>query len=162
MTGLIAGVNADTASDYARVNAMAPPKQGVPVEIRLPEDLLAEVDRRARAKGISRAEAIRRMLTWVWTTQPTDEDRPPPEVRPGGHPGAAPISRTPKVTSAPAIGGRGQEVVASAVVPPRPTSPLAPPVSSAPPPAWGPCGTFSPQGRNALKCTCGWSKAAHR
>ena len=44
---------------------MAPPRQGVPIQIRIPEDLLAQIDKRARGKDISRSEAIRRMLTWA-------------------------------------------------------------------------------------------------
>ena len=44
---------------------MAPPKQGIPIQIRVPEQLLALIDKRARAKDISRSEAIRRMLAWA-------------------------------------------------------------------------------------------------
>ncbi|MFY9114685.1 MAG: CopG family transcriptional regulator [Dethiobacteria bacterium] len=38
------------------------PEIGPPVIIRLPEELIRELDRRAEAKGISRAEVVRRLL----------------------------------------------------------------------------------------------------
>lgn len=44
---------------------MAPPKQGTPIQVRLPDGLLAQIDKRAKGKDISRAEAIRRMLVWA-------------------------------------------------------------------------------------------------
>ena len=44
---------------------MAPPKQGVPIQVRVPQDLLAQIDKRAKGKNITRAEAIRRMLVWA-------------------------------------------------------------------------------------------------
>jgi len=44
---------------------MAPPKIGVPIQIRLPEPLLAQIDARREATGQSRAETIRRMLAWA-------------------------------------------------------------------------------------------------
>ena len=41
--------------------AMAPPKQGTPVECRYPTDVLAALDQRAAAQGISRAELLRQI-----------------------------------------------------------------------------------------------------
>lgn len=40
---------------------MAPPSQGTPVECRYPPDLLAALDQRAEAEGITRAELLRRI-----------------------------------------------------------------------------------------------------
>ena len=40
---------------------MAPPTIGTPVTIRYPTDVLAALDQRAEAEGISRAELLRRI-----------------------------------------------------------------------------------------------------
>lgn len=52
---------------------MAPPKQGVPIQVRIPEDLLAAIDRRRAGTRLSRSETIRRMLTWAMQ-QPTKRE----------------------------------------------------------------------------------------
>jgi metal-responsive CopG/Arc/MetJ family transcriptional regulator len=39
------------------------PSTGTPIHIRLPPEVLAHVDAWADAEGVSRAEAIRRLLT---------------------------------------------------------------------------------------------------
>ena len=44
-----------------RTTLMAPPTIGTPVTIRYPTDVLAALDQRAEAEGISRAELLRRI-----------------------------------------------------------------------------------------------------
>jgi metal-responsive CopG/Arc/MetJ family transcriptional regulator len=41
------------------------PSTGTPVHIRLPDELLARIDRWADEQGLTRAEAIRRLLSRV-------------------------------------------------------------------------------------------------
>jgi metal-responsive CopG/Arc/MetJ family transcriptional regulator len=47
------------------------PRTGKPIHVRLPEDQVAELDRLAQAKGISRAEMLRELVDAVLS-----EDRP--------------------------------------------------------------------------------------
>jgi len=57
-----------------------------------------------------------------------------PHARGGHLGGGPPITQMPKVPAGPASGARGQQTVASAVVPPRPkTPPEPPPISSGAP-----------------------------
>jgi metal-responsive CopG/Arc/MetJ family transcriptional regulator len=55
---------------------MAPPKLGVPIQIRIPRDLLEQIDYRCETTGFSRAETIRRMLRWAVRQPVPREDRP--------------------------------------------------------------------------------------
>lgn len=41
---------------------MAPARVGTPILVRIPDDMLAEIDKRRVATGQNRAEAIRKML----------------------------------------------------------------------------------------------------
>lgn len=43
------------------------PGIGPPIQIRLPDDLLARVDERAKAEGVNRAEMSRRLLAAALT-----------------------------------------------------------------------------------------------
>jgi len=53
----------DTAHDrHARTGRPGRPAIGVRVPVRLPDDLLAQIDRRARTLGRSRASIIRSLL----------------------------------------------------------------------------------------------------
>ncbi len=44
---------------------MAPKTEGKPINVRIPEDLLARIDTRAGKTGHSRSETIRRMLAYA-------------------------------------------------------------------------------------------------
>lgn len=48
---------------------MAPPRIGTAILVRIPDDVLAAIDRYATDNGISRAEAIRHALTYYVRTQ---------------------------------------------------------------------------------------------
>jgi len=49
---------------------MAPPKIGKLIPIRLPDDMINKIDARCAKTGLSRAETVRKMLTWA-LEQPT-------------------------------------------------------------------------------------------
>ena len=44
---------------------MAPPTTGIPIQIRIPRELLDQIDCRRESTGQSRSEAIRKMLIWA-------------------------------------------------------------------------------------------------
>lgn len=52
---------------YGIVIVMAPKREGTPITVRLSDEVVAKVDKRAEKKGISRAEALRRMIAWALT-----------------------------------------------------------------------------------------------
>lgn len=53
----------------AIVIAMAPKREGRPILVRIPDDLLAKIDARCEKSGLSRAETIRRMLDYSIKTE---------------------------------------------------------------------------------------------
>jgi len=50
---------------------MAPKREGTPINVRLPDDMISKIDHRRATTGQTRAEAIRKMLAWA-LTQPKD------------------------------------------------------------------------------------------
>jgi len=50
---------------------MAPKREGTPITVRLPDDMIAKIDHRRTSTGQTRAEAIRKMLAWA-LAQPKD------------------------------------------------------------------------------------------
>lgn len=44
---------------------MAPKKVGTPWLIRIPDELAAQIDKRAAEMNLSRAEMVRKMLNWA-------------------------------------------------------------------------------------------------
>jgi len=50
---------------------MAPKREGTPITVRLPDDMIAKIDHSRTTTGQTRAEAIRKMLAWA-LAQPKD------------------------------------------------------------------------------------------
>jgi len=49
---------------------MAPKREGTVTNVRLPDDMIAAIDKRRATTGQSRAEAIRKMLAWALAQPP--------------------------------------------------------------------------------------------
>jgi len=58
-------------ADCGIVIGMAPKREGTPINVRLPDDMIAKIDHRRTTTGQTRAEAIRKMLAWA-LAQPKD------------------------------------------------------------------------------------------
>lgn len=48
---------------------MAPKTEGTPINVRIPTDMLTDIDQRCVKTGRSRAETIRRMLRYALTAE---------------------------------------------------------------------------------------------
>ncbi len=48
---------------------MAPKTEGTPINVRIPADMLTDIDQRCAKTGNSRAETIRRMLRYALTAE---------------------------------------------------------------------------------------------
>lgn len=58
-------VTSDDGTGYVMMVGMAPKTEGKQIGVRIPADVLAEIDKRRVNTGQSRAEAIRKMLRFV-------------------------------------------------------------------------------------------------
>jgi metal-responsive CopG/Arc/MetJ family transcriptional regulator len=44
---------------------MAPRREGKPITVRLPDDVIGQIDTRRARTGQSRAESLRKMILWA-------------------------------------------------------------------------------------------------